>query len=65
MTHITRESDLASPSKSGGLLAWLRSKLRLDNQNSTLRDTLIDVLDEHDEEAEAASSILNSNPSAA
>ena len=50
MTHITRDTDLSGPSKSGGIISWLRAKLRLANQNATLRESLIDVLDEHDEE---------------
>ena len=58
MTHITRENDLQRAAKSGGPVAWLRAILRLENQNTTLRKSLIDVLDEHDEE-EAASDILS------
>lgn len=57
MTHITRDNDLPGPAKSAGVLAWLRARLRLESQNPTLRDSLIDVLDEHDG-GEAASDVL-------
>lgn len=61
MTHISRDQDLqGSPSsshpassqngtaKSSGVLSWLKAKLHFGSEGPTLRESLIDVLDEHD-----------------
>lgn len=58
MTHLTTDTDLPKPDKPasarpGGLLSWLRKVFSVDAQNATLRESLIDVLDEHIEAREA------------
>lgn len=54
MTHISRDQDLQTPTKPNGFFGWLRNLLRFGNQNATLRESIIDVLDEHEEELENA-----------
>jgi hemolysin (HlyC) family protein len=61
MTHITRDTDLPGRGqhKSNGFLTWLRGIFRFGAKGSTLRESLIDVLDEHDEQREATNPLTD------